>query len=570
MIGRELNRGTALGSRQARIYMTPSVSVMLGMIASYVLVAVFFWTSWGQGWPVGSFWWDELALAGASEAIHAGMVPTVDYWAPFILPLYLKYWAVILVGHGGAYVAECLMQGAIVLLLFCWLVGRKYQTVYLYLVGYVVVFAAIAPFNLLTVSEALLGYAGFSCAYNRLGGSLIALVLLLVGVRQDGQRDKYLICWLAVVFVLAFLLKVTVLQISWSLILMRGVVSPGQGWLRLLFWASLVAVTILCGMAWLGGGASGYLSALKYLSEVRLSLLWPNIGFLLGLLVFEHRFELAVLLLLGLLAAMRGSLSKIPWLAQLLWFLLACVAVSAYTSSNYGDNGMMPAIGATFVLLRNRGLKEPALSIPVQVRRLERLLLALSQGLVGLLVAFYVALICYWTFSLFTHSRQSEAIHVPVRAHHLASNYVIEQGAWSKRPDMVSADLPIDLRSPGVYASYLEGLDEAYIYLDTHVPDRSTKVYALDFPAYVFSLIGGYQVPRNSFPWLLFGHEITMDHHPEAKLLLADVEILLISKCSASGDNRRWLYGIYRVYIEKNFRREGVLSCWDIYRRGAL
>ena len=158
-------------------------------------------------------------------------------------------------------------------------------------------------------------------------------------------------------------------------------------------------------------------------------------------------------------------------------------------------------------------------------------------------------------------------MHMPVRSALFAGNYVIEPKAWETRPDMLAADLPINLLNPGVYASYVEGLEGAYAYLDQQVPDRSLSVYALDFPAYVFSVMGGYRVPRHSYPWMLFDHEITMDHHPDAETLLSDVDVLMVPKCSLSGGNRKWLHAIYRVHIEAHWKREASVRCWDVYRR---
>jgi len=538
------------------------------MGVGFVALAAWCWTRWGHtGWPIGSYWWDELALAGAAEAIRTGLVPTVDFWAPFVLPLYLKQWAIAWVGHGGSLVAECLMQGALVLLMFFGLVGRERQPLAVYGVGGVAVLGAVAPFNLGSATEAQLGSVVAACAYNRLGGAILSLVMLLPVIRRDATDDRRLTGWLAATFVLAMLLKITVLQIAWVLIFLWVILMPRCGLWRVLCGATLLALLAFGLLALLGGGAKGYVSALQYLSEVRMSLLKGHVQSLIGYLVFTQRFPLALLLLCGLIVIGRAHLAGRPWLRHVVWYLLACGAICAYTTTNWGDHGLLPATAAMSALLLACEVSTSEGVVPEAQRRVDRLLQVSGYGLLwGGLVLFLSAMVC-WTWGLEGQRTEEGVMHMPVRSALFAGNYVIEPKAWEKRPDMLAADLPINLLNPGVYASYVEGLESAYAYLDKQVPDRSLSVYALDFPAYVFSVMGGYRVPRHSYPWMLFDHEITIDHHPDAETLLSDVDVLMVPKCSLSGGNRKWLHAIYRVHIEAHWKREASVRCWDVYRR---
>lgn len=547
---------------------TSGDALMGWMGAGFAVLVVWCWMRWGHtGWPIGSYWWDELALAGAAEAIRTGLVPTVDFWAPFVLPLYLKQWAIAWVGYGGSFVAECLMQGALVLLLFWGLVGRERQPLSVYGVGALAVLGAVAPFNLGSATEAQLGSAVAACAYNRLGGAILSLVMLLPAIRRDAAHDGRLTGWLAVTFVLTMLLKITVFQIAWVLIFLKALLEPRSGLWRVLCGATLLAVVTLGVLAWIGGGAKGYVSALQYLSEVRMSLLKGHVLSLVGYLVFTQRFPMALMLLCALIVIARAHLASRLWLRHVAWYLVACGATCAYTSTNWGDHGLLPATAAmcTLLLACEVGTLEGV--VPEAQRRIDRLLRISGYGLLWGGLVLFLAAMAYWAWALDERRADEGMMHMPVRSALFAGNYVIEPKAWDKRPDMLAADLPINLLNPGVYASYVEGLEGAYAYLDRWVPDRSLSVYALDFPAYVFSAMGGYRVPRHSYPWMLFDHEITIDHHPDAETLLSDVDVLMVSKCSLSGGNRKWLHAIYRVHIEAHWKREASVRCWDVYRR---
>lgn len=540
------------------------------LVLGYAVLAAWCWREWGAtGWPIGSFWWDELALAGAADAVRTGLVPTVDFWAPFVLPIYLKHWSIAWVGHGSAFVLENLIQGGVVLALFCGLSGRARRPVAVYGVGALAVLGACAPFNFGSVTEAELGTVVAACAYNRLGGSLLALVLLMPAMAfdEDVGRDARLVVWLATVFVLAATLKITVLQIAWGWTLAQVLVHPGRGWGRLLLHSSLLAFLVLVALAWLAGGAAGYLDALSHLSEVRLTILEQDWRRYVGFLVFTQRAQLAVLLMAGLLIAALGRLGDRPWLRLVLAYFLGCAAVCGYTITNFGDHGVMPAVSALCALLMIWARGRDRSGLLGARKRFERLLWGASRALLAMLVLFYVAVLMYWAHALHEARAKHGLMNMPLKSGLLARSYLIDPEAWAIRPDLVQADLPINLGNPGVFASYLVGVDEASAYLRSNVPDRSQSVYALDFPAYVFSLVDGYRVPKNSFPWLHVGHEVTLDRHPSQKALLSDVSVLLISKCSVSPGNRTYLARLFRREVETAWELKHRLNCWDVYER---
>jgi len=74
-------------------------------------------------------------------------------------------------------------------------------------------------------------------------------------------------------------------------------------------------------------------------------------------------------------------------------------------------------------------------------------------------------------------------------------------------------------------------------------------------------------VPKHSFPWLHVGHEVTLDHYPLPNELSADVDVLLIPKCSLSPNNRTYLARIFRREVESGWQVQERLNCWDVYGR---
>lgn len=541
---------------------------MLALVLASGVIALFFWFAWGErGWPVGSFWWDELALAGAAEAVNRGMVPTVDFWAPFIWPIYAKYVSVMIGGYSGAFLVESLMQGVLVLALFCWLIGGTRPGAATYWVGALAVLSAVAPFNLMSVSEAQLGALSYSCAYNRLGGSLISLVILLPTLPQSKQRVNALSLWVSVVFVLAFLLKITVFQVAWGLLFIWAVLKPRDAGPQILLSGTLVAAVALVALAHWGIGGQGYLSTLKYLSDVRISILKPHLINLLQGFAIQHRIELAVFLLSALLFCLHAALSRRSGAPHVLFYMASCLVVSLYTITNYGDNGMMPAMAAFCVLFSAFSADTDARLVSERFRSIRDMFRISMHVLFGVLMTFYFSMVMVWAGALYLNSREAQLVSSGVRNEFLLKNYVFSREVWERSANLTMVDLPLDLSRVDLYAGYVKDLDKAVVLLEQLVPDRKKRIYAFDFPAYVFSLVANYQIPTHSFPWLLFGHEVTLDHHPDASQLLSDVDVLMVPICSLSGGNRKWLFPLYRVYIESHFNRKGSTRCWALYER---
>jgi hypothetical protein len=522
------------------------------------------WSIWGRdGFPVGTAWWDELALEGAAHAVQQGMVPAVDFWAPFILPIYLKALAQSLAGLSGGYVLECLMQGAVVLLLLTALLGLGRHSVWVYLLGAWAVLQVLLPFNFGSLVQAPPGAVSFAGAYNRLGGALVSLVILAMGLRQQCQQ-RGLVLPLALVLSMAFLTKVTAFQIGVAICAAHGVLC-GNGASRW-WWCRPVglAVVLLSGYLTASGMGPGYLGALGDLAKLRWSL-WHERLIIAEAMMSDHQVEILVLVMVAVLAAGRGALLRTSWLGPVSCYLLSSALLVIYMLSNFGDNGLFPVLTAVHVLLlaqpaeRRQGVGERALALGGTLTRVANGLL-----MTGLLI--YAGLGAHWVMGVYERSQSSQLIHFPVWAERLRHHHRVDAADWASRPAL-SVSMPAWPPKPSAFAAYVDGLDEALQHLDRHVPDRTRSVYALDFPSYAFAVLGGYRVPAHTYPWLLNGHEISRRVHPEASVLFADVDVLMVSTCSLSEGNRQHLFEIYRASLMNKWHRSARLRCWEVWER---
>ena len=499
--------------------------------------------------------------------MNAGLKPAVDFWAPFILPLYVKQFSQSLWGGGAGYVLECLLQGGMVLLMLSGILGFRRHPASVYLFGGLIVVMAILPFNIGSFVQARLGDVVYAGVYNRLGGALIMLALMLPVVWNVGE-DRFDLCfWVGLLLSLAFFVKVTVFQIVLLSIVSYGFVANERGWWVLILKGVFVSFLIVGGWLIYSGVASGYLGSVREVSVMRAENFVEHRDGWLGLIAL-HRFELFVLVFFALLHVCRARVIGGAWLIPVVWYGFVVTLVTLFMLTNYGDNGLFPAMAAMFAL---------SISVPrrpasnggdlLMHERFDAVVKKSSQALLVLALIAYLALNSVWLVAFFARLSSSVFAPAAVKSSFFQKSPLLDVNSWRERTPLHVPGVPRNMQSVETFAGYIEGLDEGASILRRHFPERGTSVYALDFPAYVFSLMEGFRVPRGTRPWLLFGHEINVDHHPPAQLLFADVDVLMVSKCSLSGGNRRYLGRIYRLEIEKNWSLVEASRCWDAYQR---
>ena len=537
--------------------------------AGFALVCALIWIVWGRtGWPIGSYWWDDLALAGAARAIQRGMTPTVDYWAPFIFSLYLKAAAQWLVGVGRAYLIECMAQAGIILLLLSVLLGRRSHSRLIWLAGAVAVLSALLPFNIGSVTQAASGYVAYCGAYNRLGDGLIALVLLLPAVRHPGRRGLQWGMWLATVLVLAWLLKVTVLQICVVSMLSLSWLQPGQGWWRVTsVGAALCLLSLACLAPWVGDWRH-YWSALNEVAQIRLQVQHEHGAIRQSAFLFDNQIEWSLYLMSAGAATLRAIVHRQAIARLMLWFMGAAVMACAFTLTNFGDNGLSVLLSGLTVLMVDAKAGQAKLDADVSGKRqrMGKLFFSLLGLGYAALVAYYLGNYAWFSAQLLRKARPDDTAFVQARSPFWAREYPALKPDLARHVDRSQVtSLSKPPQQAVAFLPYVKGLDEAQVALHALVPQRDKSVYALDFPAYVFSVVDDYRIPKGSRPWLMVGHEIIPGHVPAAKELFADVDVLMVSKCSLSGGNRERLEGMFDEEIQRRWRLRQRTSCWDIY-----
>lgn len=538
---------------------------LLTMALAYLAVGAYVWGRWGRdGWPAGSNWWDDLALSGAGQAILSGLTPNQDFWAPFVFPMYLRALAIHWTGLNAAYVFENLANGAIVLALCCGLMWGRRQQFALYGAVMMLVVAAAFPFNLTSISEANFGYVAYAGSYNRLGGGLMGVIFLLpillprpLGRRQDAGR----VLILSVTLALAFFVKVTAFQACVFMLLLRAALFRQEFPPRLLC-ITLIITTIAIAAICQWFGQWGYFDALADASSIRAETLLSRTHWLLGYLVYYDRIILALFLVLALLVVVSGVLARVSMAAPAIWFLAAVAITSVYTLVNYGDNGLMPVIGAVATLIHDHqslaGKRRDGARIATTVKRVINLLGILSA-------VYYLAMAAVFLVAC------RHVLDLDRRDAGAGKGYLFDATDVGRALELKHAAFPMDMGDPAVYVRYVDVVADGLRYLESAGVPRSKSVYVMDFPAYMYATHGGYRVPRHSYPWMLYGHEITIDHRPDPSVIFADVDVLMFSKCTPWAGNRRWLYDIYRVDINKAFSRVANRECWDIFmKKGVL
>jgi hypothetical protein len=559
-----LNGGRSVVPQRIRQSLTQPISWMWFV---FIFFSACVWAQWGEaGFPVATAWWDELALAGAAQAVQRGMVPGVDFWAPFILPIYLKALAQTLVGLRSGYVLECLLQGGLVLVLFtCLLRGRRADA-WALLVGACAVAQATLPFNLGGLVQADMGSVVYAGAYNRLGGAIFTLVVLALAMPRDAGHHRGLAVWLGVVLAAAFLVKVTVFQLCAVVCVGHVLLCPG--WASRWWWIKPLglATALLCLALGPTGIAEPLFHALRDLSDLRASLWQRRLG-LSAMALAQHQFELLLLVLCGALAAGHGLASRTPWVGFTVWYTLSTAALVLYMLSNFGDNGLSPAVACVYALSVGHARRDDRDHAPSSSDTLANAFCRGIHGVLALAASLYLGGCALWSWSLVQRQHAADLIHFPAQTVALSNYHLIEAAAWQARPPIAVAGVTVDSRSLATYAAYAEGLDEALAFLMHQLPDQATSVYALDFPAYAFALLGGYRIPIHSRPWLMYGHEISVDVHPSSGELLADVDVLMVSKCSLAMGSRRHLAAMYQAAVERSFRPLARLKCWDVWVR---
>lgn len=567
-ISRDLSvwRSDGLGqSVRHLLLLRPLMVLWLG----YFSLCFVCWYRWGgTGWAMGSYWWDELALSSAAHAVNEGLIPGKDFWAPFILPLYIKAWSYRLAGAPGGYMIECLLQGGLVLSLYSLLVRSRSMPWAMHALAAWAVLLAVLPFNIESVVEAKTGYVVYAGVYNRLGGSLMMLGMLWLGVNNRYRHNRLTMVWLSLLFCICILVKVTAWQVVMASLWLHALVRADKLALRTLLVSTLLSLALALSLLGMSGQLEGYVGALVDMAQVR-SELFRARWHLSRDVVVDQRLVLFLNVLIVALVAAQGLLLRVRWWPSAVWCLLTLGLVTFYMLSNFGDNGLAPMAAALWVLLADVQ-RSPSAMLSGRLASIAAMLMGGARVLWGGYLALYLAFQGHRLHALWWHEATVTSVHAPLHNQHLREAVRMDADTWRDRAPLHVLGVSLRVSEPSSHAGYAAAVDDAAKYLASAYPSRSTSVYVLDYPALMFSLLEGYRVPRGVLPWMIFGHELSILHHPSAEVLMRDVDVLLLSKCSLSSGNRKYLHRIYRAEIEQHWAVKAELTCWVVHERKSI
>lgn len=522
--------------------------------------------------PLGQYWWDNLALAGGAVAILDGYTPSVDFFAPMVLPLYIKAASIVFFGYASHYFVECVIQALIVALIFSFLILPSVRRSWAFLLLALLVACAGLPANHSNVITSEPGYLNYAGSYNRFCDALLGIAFLTPLLGVESRRRFVLgesLC-IGGLLILSFFTKISAFQIIFvylcfvPLLQDRGFHPKTLVVGILFFFATLFFVWLVAGVG------PDYIFELRRVAQMKSGNILSDVVWRLQGILHRHWFELVAHLLFIFGVAIYILMAAVfdrKRLVAFFLYLMALVATLLFTSTNYGDMGLMPASFACFSLVAV--IKDPRRPVfrgvrEYVVRNARRVLWAVFALLFLSDILFYQRWVTGFLRSDVSQSHLSASVHT----NFFRDNYILRYGGSDRPLKQIDASgRNIVRHEPTDYAQYVSELERAALYLKKAGVSESRSVYALDFPAYIFSLMSGHRIPKGSYPWLLFNHELNQKSHPDPNRLFGDVDVLARSLCSLHAPNRDQLFNVYKGYIREHFEVIGGTECWRFMKK---
>lgn len=523
--------------------------------------------------PIGNFWWDALVFDGVNRAIDQGLVPTRDFWATMILPLYLNWLAERIKPDGNHYLVLQWLQWLIVVAYWRGFLARGLRDAENFGWSALLFLCAFIPINSSHAVSDLNGFANYAGFYNRFGDALLILAFLTVLVYERRPRPwifaagAFLLCALALYTKLSVLCIVAVLLAA-GLVLCRA---PAGTWLRALLVPAALALLFLA-VDRLWGIGRDYLEIVRQVGKYKQSAfveeLWNWRG---HRLLHVHGLEW------GLIAGIAGTLGAraffLPpaarWVALFdgrwaLMGLLVWGGAMAFTATNYGDWGTGPALVVLAWGLADtlRPFRRPVAS------PWRRCLLALMLA-TTLFGAFATIVPVYRWLRVQMNPSRVYAPLVDNETSVFGAQWLINSESRNLRPLLEDYRVPSSSmmfrRSDFHFWAVIH--QELAQSLRGRVAPGET-VYELDFPAFALHVLEpDFRVPRRSYAWLLYTHDFGDGHEPDVHRMLSDVTWLVVPRCQLNANNRQHLAYLFRPAIEADFTLQETTDCFRVYRR---
>jgi hypothetical protein len=439
---------------------------------------------------------------------------------------------------------------------------------YLLLFSLISIFA-LSPFNHSTWGGELRGHLNYNTFYNRFGDVLFILSICLFLPHRARPRPGQDAAVIAGILSLAFMTKITLFMLLYVvavvyLFLRHREVGSLKAASALLFpWLVMVLVHL---------SFPGYLASIGEVGKVRSLYSLDNTVFRISPLVKMHMVEFlaaaAGCLMLFVLVRLNDSLS---WSARVNAGAVYTISLGgslALTLTNYGDLGMLPLAMGFYVV--SRWL--PPSSVPENGRPVftppfgRRTMLAMAL----LIVAVYAGAQVISTLRFSERNGWGQAPGLGVDNPYISQRFRTNRWPVKHRSDL---ELIVNSRSqfnsgPRDFVFWITEASRAADVLAERQLPADTRVYAVTFPTYIFSLLADFRVPAGTRPWLLVGHNVGYGGEGlDVPHLLRQVDVVMVDNCCLQKDNREKLWQFFREPLKAEFSEEQITGCWDMWQR---
>lgn len=525
--------------------------------------------------------WDSAFLLDGGWRLLGGQRPHVDFYSPLgAVPLLVVALGMLVAGPRGA----ALTYGPAIIfpwitLAAWWIARRRLPALPAIIFGSMVGFTLVAthypghPFHDTT----------YAAQYNRLGGALLAVLLLQVLLPPRSADSDSGSAGAAIVLeglcagtILGLLLftKITYFGMGMAAVALAG-------WscfrLRIAAWLAMAgagAAVWFCVMGYLGFDFAAFDADMKMLAAVQ----DPDFRIVaLANAVRWNRGPLGLLLVMTALLV-RPMRRANPDAELSSWLLTATMAVvgifvGLFIYSTDGISGMPPAFAVAALVLAENLRRRCAISAPLRPETFEQgfkylLAGALAACLAGVIVVHGSLSVAYsfaWHWLNADRLPATAIVESPTMGDVLLPPRADEAGL-ADRDAVIAGILERDPEQPDPtsyqYACWTnDGLD----LLRRHV-DAESRIFVMDW-VNPFSFALELPSPRGDALYWHAGRVFDEAHHPDADRVFAEVTLVMVPKRPIQPASKRALSQVYGHVLPSRFEPIDQSKLWTLYAR---
>lgn len=555
----------------------------IGIILLAALVGIFFIILKQKTSLMGNLFHDTLVFDSISYAISQGLRPSIDFYATMIVPFYMRYFANNIADGAFAENIELWIYSAVLTIVFFALLYKKVKPIVLLAISLLMIVFMMVRLNYINTIAILDNLYLFSHAgsYNRFLDMLMAAVILSAIPSLDSRIVKYTrILFYTIVLLFGLYTKISTFPIFLLLITTIVLLSQNYKIMDLMAVYILVALGVISVWYFTGIGKE-YFQFLGHLGDYKTIRLKEELIYQRYVGFLSHSLYDAIIIIISLITYNRlfkdelssqsikkdvllknsGMYLRVsPVLYILVISLFSLASVTMFTLTNYGDMGFFPLIALFYVARKTLYIHKIELSKNAK------------RYFIILFFAFFAVYVYKFTKAVggrIYYMQNTEFVSLSNALDTLDKNGSIHKENKIYDKYYVNKDKIDELRSNKdvletltpvanlfTHANYLTSFylfDEINAKLDTLNITKDKSIYLIDFPAYYFAMLRDSRIPKYTYPFLLYNHEIGKEFHPKAQDMFRDVDVVIVTDLSLPKNNKMYLNGLYGDYIDKNY-----------------